>query len=386
MLGFLTAMGPLAIDMYLPAFNSIAQSLNTTTSSVALSLSSFFVGLAVGQLIYGPLLERYGRIMPMYIGLFIYSVSSLGCAFSTNVEMLIALRFTQAIGACGGMVASRAIVRDRFETTQAAKAFSMLMVIVAVSPIIAPTLGGFISSWMGWRSIFIILSIVSLLMIGVMYFFLPDAKPGNPEYSLKLSAIAKNFGEILRHPSFILHALTGSIAYAGLYAYLSGSPHLYIETLGVSETTYSAIFAINAIGLVGAAQINNLLLRRATSHSIVIGGLVAQTIVGLVMWGMYLANMTTMYTVTAGIFSYLFCLGLIFPNASALSLSAMGHTAGSASAMLGAVQMVLGALASALVSATLSEGYLEMIVVMSIAAILALSMGLLSSKKVKTYA
>lgn len=386
MLGFLTAMGPLAIDMYLPAFNSIAQSLNTTTSSVALSLSSFFVGLAVGQLIYGPLLERYGRIMPMYIGLFIYSVSSLGCAFSANVEMLIALRFTQAIGACGGMVASRAIVRDRFETTQAAKAFSMLMVIVAVSPIIAPTLGGFISSWMGWRSIFIILSIVSLLMIGVMYFFLPDAKPGNPEYSLKLSAIAKNFGEILRHPSFILHALTGSIAYAGLYAYLSGSPHLYIETLGVSETTYSAIFAINAIGLVGAAQINNLLLRRATSHSIVIGGLVAQTIVGLVMWGMYLANMTTMYTVTAGIFSYLFCLGLIFPNASALSLSAMGHTAGSASAMLGAVQMVLGALASALVSATLSEGYLEMIVVMSIAAILALSMGLLSSKKVKTYA
>lgn len=386
MLGFLTAMGPLAIDMYLPAFNSIAQSLNTTTSSVALSLSSFFVGLAVGQLIYGPLLERYGRIMPMYIGLFIYSVSSLGCAFSANVEMLIALRFTQAIGACGGMVASRAIVRDRFETTQAAKAFSMLMVIVAVSPIIAPTLGGFISSWMRWRSIFIILSIVSLLMIGVMYFFLPDAKPGNPEYSLKLSAIAKNFGEILRHPSFILHALTGSIAYAGLYAYLSGSPHLYIETLGVSETTYSAIFAINAIGLVGAAQINNLLLRRATSHSIVIGGLVAQTIVGLVMWGMYLAGMTTMYTVTAGIFSYLFCLGLIFPNASALSLSAMGHTAGSASAMLGAVQMVLGALASALVSATLSEGYLEMIVVMSIAAILALSMGLLSSKKVKTYA
>lgn len=385
MLGLLTSIGPLSIDMYLPSFGSIAESLNTTTSAIALSLSSFFIGLGVGQLFYGPLLERYGRVKPTYIGLGIYALSSLGCAFSQSVEMLIFFRFTQALGACGGMVASRAIVRDNFKTTEAAKAFSMLMIIVAVSPIIAPTLGGYISAWTGWRAVFIILSVLSILLWTLLYFFLPTAKPGNPEYSLKLTSIGRNYVEILRHPAFILNAIMGSIAYAGLYAYLSGSPHLYIETYGVSETTYATIFALNAIGLVGAGQINNLILRRVKSRTIVIGALIAQSIVGTVMFALYELDMLTVNSITACIFSYLFCLGLIFPNASALSLSSMGHTAGSASAMLGAVQMLLGAIASAIVSATLSVGFLEMIVVMVLCAVIALTMGIFSQKKLATF-
>src|SRR4051812_37260316 len=172
-LGLLTAIGPLSIDMYLPAFPDIAKSLHTSVAQVMLSLSSFFIGISVGQLVYGPLLERLGRKKPMYAGLCIYLLASVGCAMATSVDALILFRLLQALGGCAGMVAARAIVRDLFEAKETARVFSTLMLVVAISPIIAPTAGGYVTSVFGWRYVFAVLIAISLVILAGIYFLLP---------------------------------------------------------------------------------------------------------------------------------------------------------------------------------------------------------------------
>ena len=206
-LGLLSAIGPLSIDMYLPAFPAIAKDLNTPVASVMLSLSSFFIGISFGQLIYGPMLERFGRKKPLYIGLFIYALSSLACATTYTVDGLVAFRFFQALGGCVGMVAARAMVRDLFEVKDNAKVFSTLMLVVAVSPIIAPTLGGYLSALVGWRSIFLVLLGVIILIIAGIYFLLPESKKPDTSYSLKPSSILKSFGSVIRNPQFAMYLL-----------------------------------------------------------------------------------------------------------------------------------------------------------------------------------
>src|SRR5215467_3681824 len=201
-LGLLSAIGPFSIDMYLPAFPDIAKGLHTTVAQVTLSLSSFFIGISAGQLIYGPLLERFGRKKPLYAGLCIYLLASIGCALAASVNALILLRLLQAVGGCVGMVAARAMVRDLFEVKENAKVFSMLMLVVAVSPIIAPTLGGYITSALGWRYVFVMLIIVDIIVIISAYFLLPESKRPDPNFSLRPGPILKNFSGVIAHPQF----------------------------------------------------------------------------------------------------------------------------------------------------------------------------------------
>jgi len=260
-LGLLTAIGPFSIDMYLPAFPNIAQSLNTTIASVMLSLSSFFIGISAGQLIYGPLLERYGRKRPLYVGVTIYILASVGCALSTSVNALILFRLLQALGGCSGMVAARAMVRDLFDVKENAQIFSLLMLVVAVSPVIAPTLGGYITAALGWRYIFVVLILVGITILITVKKSLPETRQPDPNYSLKPRPILESFMGIIKHPQFYTYALTGSTASAGLYAYVSGSPHAFMEVYKVSERQYGWIFALIAMGLIGSAQINTLLLK-----------------------------------------------------------------------------------------------------------------------------
>ncbi|MEO5648211.1 MAG: Bcr/CflA family efflux MFS transporter, partial [Chitinophagaceae bacterium] len=222
-LGMLSAIGPFSIDMYLPGFPAIATDLNTTVARVALSLSSFFIGISAGQLIYGPLLDRFGRKRPIYLGLTIYIIASIGCAVSRSVDSLIALRLLQALGGCVGMVAARAMVRDLFPVEENAKVFSRLVLVIGVSPIIAPTLGGYIIAEFGWHYVFAILAVmVGLILIGV-HFLLPESRQPDKSVSLKPKAIFTGFLAVLKVPQFILYTFCGAIAAAGLYAYISGS-------------------------------------------------------------------------------------------------------------------------------------------------------------------
>ena len=370
-LGLLTAIGPFSIDMYLPAFPDIAKNLHTTVAQVTLSLSSFFIGISAGQLLYGPLLERFGRKKPLYIGLCIYLVASLGCSMAASVNALIILRLLQALGGCVGMVAARAMVRDLFEVKENAKIFSMLMLVVAVSPIIAPTLGGYITSVLGWRFVFVMLIIVVLIILTGIYFLLPESKKPDPNFSLKPLPIINNFAGVIRHPQFYTYALTAAISSAGLYAYIGGSPYVFMEIYKVNEKQYGWIFALIAMGLIGASQINSVLLKNYTSEQIIKVALCCQSVIGATLVLITFFGWNDLFITIFLIFIFLCCQGFVFPNASALSLASFGHNAGSASALMGAIQMGIGACTSALVSVLQNHTALPMTAVMACCAITA---------------
>jgi DHA1 family bicyclomycin/chloramphenicol resistance-like MFS transporter len=381
-LGLLTAIGPLSIDMYLPAFPDIAKGLHTSVAAVMLSLSSFFIGISFGQLIYGPLLERFGRKKPLYVGLIIYALSSFACATTATVNTLIAFRLFQALGGCVGMVAARAMVRDLFEVKDNAKVFSTLMLVVAVSPIIAPTLGGYITAYFGWRYIFgMLIAVIFLIIIGI-YFLLPESKKPDPDYSLKPSSILKNFITIIKHPQFAIYTFTGAVAYAGLYAYISGSPFVFMSIFKVSEKHYGWIFAIIAAGLIGASQLNNFLLRKFSSEQIIKWALYMQNIIGITLVSTVIFDIGNLYSVVGLIFMFLCCQGFLFPNASALSMAPFGHNAGTASALMGFIQMSVGALMSAMVSVLQNGTALPMTGVMALCSVSASILFFLGRKTV----
>ena len=195
--------------MYLPGFPAIAKSLHTTTAEVSLSLSGFFIGFSIGQLLYGPLLDRFGRKNPLYAGMALYIVASIGCFFATSIEMLIVLRFFQAIGSCAAGVASMAMVRDIFPVKDSAKVFALLILVLSVSPLIAPTVGGYVTATYGWQLIFIILATIATIVLVTVFFFLPESYQPDPSYSLKPKAIIGSFLLVLSIPSFIRTPFAG---------------------------------------------------------------------------------------------------------------------------------------------------------------------------------
>ncbi|HTL08688.1 MAG TPA: multidrug effflux MFS transporter [Chitinophagaceae bacterium] len=349
-LGLLSAIGPFSIDMYLPGFPAIAKDLHATVDSVSLSLSSFFIGISAGQFLYGPLLDKFGRKKPLYIGLAAYVLASIGCALCTSVDALIVLRFLQALGSCAGMVASRAMVRDLFEVKDNAKVFSLLMLVVGVSPIIAPTLGGYIAASIGWKYIFILLACMVAAILAAVHFTLKETRPPDKSLSLKPVHIVRNFIAVMKDPQFYTYAFTGAVASAGLYAYIAGSPFVFMELFRVSDRQYGWIFALIAMGLIGASQLNSVLLRNHESQQIIKVALLCQSVAGVCLFAFTALGWLEEYSTIFLIFVFLCCQGFTFPNSSALSLAPFSKNAGSASALLGGIQMSIGAFTSALVS------------------------------------
>lgn len=383
-LGLLAALGPFSIDLYLPGFPEIARDLNSTTGRVALSLSSYFVGVSLGQMIYGPLLDRFGRRIPLLVGLFIYLFASVFIVYVTSVDSLILARFVQALGGCAGMVAARALVRDLFPVTETSKVFSLLMLVIAVSPIVAPTLGGFATAHWGWHSIFIILAVLAVINILLVYFWLPLGAPPDTTKSLKPRPIINSFWNVLKTPQFYTYTLTGSFAASGLYAYIAGSPHVFMELYGVSEKQYGWIFGIIAMGLVSASQINTFLLKKYTSEQIVKVTLICQTITGAFLFLGTIFNWIEMYSMIVLVFLFLSTQGFAFPNTSALSLAPFEKSAGTASALMGALQLGIGALITALVSMLSDETPLPMTGIMFLCALAALGMLYWGQGRIKT--
>lgn len=380
-LGLLSAIGPFSIDMYLPGFPAIAKDLHTSIETVAYSLSSFFIGICIGQVLCGPLLDRYGRKMPLYAGLLLYILATIGCVFTNSVEVLIALRFLQAIGGCVGMVAPRAIIRDLFPVEESAKIFSYMILILGVSPIIAPTAGSYIITHFGWHAIFIILTILAVMLLMAVVIWLPESKQPDPTYSLQPKPILQSFWIVLQQPQFFTYAVTGAISSAGLFAYLAGSPYVFMELFGTTEQQYGGIFALIAAGLITSSQLNNWLLKKYSSQQIVKATLAIQTIAGIVLFGATALGWLNLYSTIALIFVYLSCQGFNFPNSSALSMAPFTKHAGSASALMGAIQMGVGALASALVGLFIPHNALPMTGVMAACVLLAWVLLFFSTRK-----
>lgn len=380
-LGLLSAIGPFSIDMYLPGFPAIAKDLRCSVDMVSYTLASFFIGVCIGQLISGPLLDRFGRKRPLYVGMILYVLASVGCAFSTSVEMLIVFRLFQALGGCVTMVAPRAIIRDLFPVEESAKIFSLMILILGVSPILAPTAGSFLIGDFGWQSVFLVLGLITLLVLLAVVFLMPESKQPDPTFSMKIGDIMSSFKTVMKERQFYMYTLSGSIAAAGLFAYLAGSPFVLLKLHGVSEKEYGIIFAIIASGLITASQLNNVLLKKYSSVQIVKFTLILQTIFGLCLFLGTAFHIVNLYTLVALIFLFLSCQGFNFPNSSALSMEPFEKEAGSASALMGAIQMGFGAAAAAAVGMLNATTALPMTGVMALCSLWALVILLMAGRK-----
>ncbi|WP_460638179.1 multidrug effflux MFS transporter [Larkinella harenae] len=382
-LGTLTTISPFSIDMYLPGFPAIAKSLHTSIDQVQLSLTAYLIGISFGQLLYGPLLDRYGRKMPLYGGLVLYLLASVGCAFTDSIETLILMRLLQAIGGCVGLVAAQALVRDLFPVSKIAQVFSLLTLVVAISPMIAPTVGGYATVALGWHSIFLILAGITALILVAIYFVLPDGKQPDPSLSLRPSAVIGNFWTVLKHPQFLTYSLVGGIATSAPFAYISGSPDVFMNIYRVSEQEYGWIFAFLSIAIIAPSQLNHILLKRFRSEQIIFTTLTFQSVIGVMLvWGTW-AGWYGPYGLIAMLFLFLLGQSLTGPNASALSLMPFARHAGSAAALMGSFRMGFGALVSASVSIFHNHTAIPMVGMMTLCVISGLAFLLLGQRIVQ---
>jgi MFS transporter, DHA1 family, multidrug resistance protein len=382
-LGTLSTISPFSIDMYLPGFPAIAGDLHTTIAQVQLSLTSYLVGISLGQLLYGPLLDRFGRKYPLYFGLGVYVLASVGCSLVTSVDALILMRFLQAIGGCAGMVAAQALVRDLFPVNQTAQAFSLLTLVIAVSPMVAPTVGGYVATAFGWQAIFIILAIITALILLSIYFVLPAGKGPDPGMSLRPGPVLHNFFSVLRQPQFLVYALVGGVASSAPFAYIAGSPDVFMNIYRVSEREYGWIFAILAFAMIGSTQLNHFLLKRYKSEQVILVTLIYQTVTGLVMAYGTWAGWYGKIELIALMFVFLTGQGLTNPNAAALSLAPFSRLAGSASALMGSLRMGMGGLTSAAVSLLHNGTALPMVGVMALCALGGLVLLLIGNRRTR---
>lgn len=385
-LGSLTALGPFSIDMYLPGFTAIAKDLNTTVSQVSLSLSSYFIGISAGQLLYGPLLDRFGRKNPLYIGLSVYILASLGCALAGSIDSFILLRFVQAVGSCAATVASMAMVRDLFPAKDTPKVFSLLMLVVGLSPMLAPTIGGYVIAAFGWHSIFLILMVMGIGILLASRFGLPHTHPADPTISLRPGPILQNFATVFSNPQFYTYALSGAVAFSGLFTYVAASPLIFMDIFKVSGEIYGWIFAFMSVSFIGSSQLNSVLLRTYKSEQLVFFGLALQCIISIIFLTAAINNWLGLYSTIAMLFLYLGCLGLTNPNTAGLSLAPFTKNTGSASALLGALQLGLGALASVLVGVLVKSSMVPMVAIMAGSTITALLILLIGRRNVKELA
>jgi MFS transporter, DHA1 family, multidrug resistance protein len=346
LLGTLCVITPFAVDMYLPAFSLIAAHFKTTTSAVSLSLSTYFIGFAFGQMLYGPLLDRFGRKRPIYVGLSIYVVASLGCAFPHDMQSLIVLRFLQAIGGCVAQVGAVAMVRDFFPVEQSARIFSLLFLMIGVSPLAAPTIGSLIMTWLGWQWIFVLLACIATTTLALIFFLLPEGHTPDPSISLMPAVMLRQFQQILIRPQFYTYALSGAFSFAGLFTYVAGSPIIFMDGFHINASIFGVIFATLTMGFIGGSQVNVFLLRKFSSEQIFSGALVVQAFVGVLFM---IGTLFGWFGLTATLilfFVFLSCIGLTGPNGGSMALAPFSQNVGSASALLGFLQMGMGAIIS----------------------------------------
>jgi len=363
-LGALDTITPLTIDMYLPAFTEMAADFGTSTARISLSLTSYFIGLGVGQIIYGPFLDRYGRHNPVYLGMFIYILSCFGCALSGTVEMLIVCRFFQALGGAVSAVAVRAMVRDYFTIEESPKIFSMLMLVLSVSPLFAPSLGGIIMQWLAWQWVFIILAVIVVLILLLMRRYLPVRHAPDPTVSLAARPMINTFMTIMRNRQFLTFTLASSFALGGLFIYLAGSTVILQERFQVSPRFYAILFALQSVGLIVGNQINIMLLKRFTSQRLFAAAVTVQLVSSLLFFTGSIFDWYGIYATISFFFVLLLCLGMTFPNGAASAMAPFNSNLGSASSLMGFIQTCLGGLMSAAVGLFNAHGSLPVALMM----------------------
>lgn len=371
-LGALSTVSPFSIDMYLPAFPQIARDLGTTPAEISFSVSGYFIGLALGQLFYGPLLDRYGRKRPLYAGLSLFVVASLGCVAVRSPGLFVASRLLQALGGCVAQVGAVAMVRDFFPARESAKILSLLMLVLSVSPLFAPSIGSVVATTAGWPWIFVILAAFALFLMIVIGLLLPEGHQPDAEISLRPRAILNGFVAIIRHSQFYAYAVGGAFSFAGLFVYVTGSPIIFIDSFHVGPRAYGLIFAGLACSFIGGSQLNIWLSRRHADRKIFRAAVICQNVVMLIILAGTLAGWYGLAANIVLLMLYLPFCGIAYPNAAAIALAPFSRNVGSASALLGFLQMGIGALASSGVGLLNASSSLPVFAVMAATAFIGL--------------
>jgi DHA1 family bicyclomycin/chloramphenicol resistance-like MFS transporter len=348
-LGLLATIDPFSIDFYLPAFSSIAKDVGTTTAKVSLSISSYFIGLAIGQISYGPVIDRFGRKQPLYFGLTGFIIACIGCMMAHSVEALIILRFLQALAGGVAGIGAFAMVRDFFPVKESAKIFSMLLLIIGISPLIAPSAGGLIAAALGWQWVFIVLIIIVVIMMFLIYFFLPEGHQPDPTVSLSIKPIVKTFYGILKNRQFITCVLTGSFSFTTLFIYVAGAPVIFMDIFKMDNKHFSLIFTLLSCCFLASSQVNIWLLKRFQSIQIFRTALMLQIFISIIILVFTISGITSLASTVILFILVLSCIGSIMPNATAMALAPFKQNIGSASALMGFLQLGISSIISSLV-------------------------------------
>jgi len=375
-LGGLTATPPLSMDMYLPALPAVTRALHAPAATVQLTLTACLAGMALGQLVVGPMSDRWGRRRPLLTGLAVYVVATALCAVAPNVESLVAFRLLQGLAGAAGIVIARAVVRDLYDGVAMARFFSTLMLVSGVAPVVAPLVGGQILRVTDWRGVFVILTFVGAALAVLVWTRLPETLAPEDRHGGGTAEALRSMRALLADLPFTGYMLTGGFAFAALFAYISASPFVVQEIYGASPQTFSLLFGVNSVGLVAVGQINGKLLVGRVSMDKVLGAglavvVLAATALLLMATGTF--GEVGLVPVAAGLFVLMSAMGVTLPNAQTLALMRTRHSAGSASALLGTSSFLIGAVASPLVGIAGEHTAVPMAVVQLVAALVAVA-------------
>ncbi|WP_313033298.1 multidrug effflux MFS transporter [Acinetobacter sp.] len=366
LLALLTSLGPLSIDMYLPALPQMAQDFGVSTQMVANTLPAYFLGLALGQLIYGPLSDRIGRKTPLYFGLALYVVASLLCIFASNEWSLIAARILQAVGGCVGVVIARAAIRDRLDMQASAQAFASMMIVMGIAPVIAPSLGAIVLKFFAWQAVFGFLTLIGLICLVCVHFFFKESLPVERRLKLNVAQIIQLYGSIFKDPSFKWPMLAGCFSGGILFCYISSSAAVLMDDFGLTQQQFAYAFGLNAFGIMLLSTLNKKLGHQFSVMSrLKIGGII-QLIGASILFVAGFIGHSPLWVVLIGMFWAVAGIGFTGPNAMALAMSEQGAQAGTASAIMGSMQFACGLLGGVILNFLIWNSLLNMGILMLI--------------------
>jgi MFS transporter, DHA1 family, multidrug resistance protein len=365
LLAALTAFAPLTTDIYVPAMPAMQQAFATSATAIQLTLSTYFIGFALGQLFYGPVADHFGRKPPLFVGMALFIVASVACSLAPTVGWIAGARFVQAVGACAGSVIARAMVADMFEAQQAARVFAMLTMVMGVAPVLAPSVGAYLLAWFGWEAIFWALTAFGVLCLIAAWLKLPETLAPDHVAPLALGSALRQYGVIAADRRFLAYCLPGACGMGGMFAYIAGSSFVFIGRYHFTPAGYALLFGVNSFAIIGGAQVNRLLLHRHRAEALLRRALMVQFAVALTLLGAALTEPARAAVIIVPLFCYLATIGFVFPNAMAMAMSAFRHRAGSASATLGAIQSSLASITAIAVGAIGSATAVPMAVVIA---------------------
>ncbi|MFD9358535.1 multidrug effflux MFS transporter [Streptomyces sp. NPDC060031] len=375
-LGGLTALPPLSMDMYLPALPEVTTALNSPAATVQLTLTACLAGMALGQLVIGPMSDRWGRRRPLLVGMVVYVLATAICALAPSAELLIGFRLLQGLAGAAAIVIARAVVRDLYDGVEMARFFSTLMLISGSAPIIAPLIGGQVLRFADWRGVFVVLTAVGAVLTLVTWRCLGETLPPERRHTGGVGAALRTMGGLLGDRVFTGYTLAGGFAFAALFAYISASPFVVQEIYGASPQAFSLLFGLNSVGLIAAGQVNGKLLvgRVSMDKVLAVGlGLITAASAALLLMSAGVFGEVGLVPIAAGLFVLMSAMGVVLPNTNALALMRTPHAAGSASALLGTSSFLVGAVASPLVGIAGEDTAVPMAVVQVVCSLLSVA-------------